>query len=183
MLIGPTNDINLILNLDSHLEPEQCHPMLIQSSMGTLLPRLDPDPYAYGYGESMEGSLDPLEFQLENPEMNWAQELRESSVPDTSAGAGILSPPTPATEERASYSMVVRREAEFLGLELPLVAVRSNHLTEVLQPGASSSEPLLPFNETLSDVMLRTWPKPITEAPVKRTIASTIGLHLMTLNS
>ena len=50
-----------------------------------------------------------------------------------------------ATEDRASFVMVVRRAAEVLDLQLPSVEVETNVLTEVLQPGGSHSEPLLPF--------------------------------------
>ncbi|KAJ1187496.1 hypothetical protein NDU88_004271 [Pleurodeles waltl] len=62
----------------------------------------------------MEGSPDPLEYQLD-PQMDWVQDLRDASGLDTSPDTGMLSPPTAATEEGASYSVVVRRVAECLG--------------------------------------------------------------------
>ncbi|KAJ1199632.1 hypothetical protein NDU88_003465, partial [Pleurodeles waltl] len=50
-------------------------------------------------------------------------------------------------------------------------AVRTNLLTEILQPGASSSEPLLPFNKALTDVLQGTCSKPSSGAPVNKAIA------------
>ncbi|KAJ1198716.1 hypothetical protein NDU88_002555 [Pleurodeles waltl] len=118
-------------------------------------------------GEEWEGSEDPLESGLQQ---DWYVDLGEASGLDTSPDTGMLSPPNVATEEGASFAMVVRRAAEVLDLKLPTVPVRTNILTEVLQPGVSTSELLLPFNEALTDVLLGTWSKPSTEAPVNRTI-------------
>ena len=44
-------------------------------------------------------------------------------------------------------------------------------LTEVLQPSQTGSEPLAPFNETLTDILLGTWTKPCMWAPVSRPIS------------
>ena len=43
-------------------------------------------------------------------------------------------------------------------------------LTEVLQPSHKGFEPLLPFNDTLSNILLGTWAKPCTGPPVTRPI-------------
>ena len=67
--------------------------------------------------------------------------------------------------------MVVRRAAEVLDLQLPSVEVKMNVLTEVFQTWVPHSEPLLPFNEDLSDILLGAWAKPCTATPVHRTIA------------
>ncbi|KAJ1101563.1 hypothetical protein NDU88_006630 [Pleurodeles waltl] len=118
-----------------------------------MRPRSDSDPFSYGYeyGEEFEDSLDPSDYQ-DDPDMDWAQDLGGASGLDTSPDAGVLSP-TVATAEGATYRMVVSRAAEVVGLELPTVEVSSNLLTEVLQPGASTSEPLLPFNKALTNVL------------------------------
>ncbi|KAJ1206569.1 hypothetical protein NDU88_001972 [Pleurodeles waltl] len=167
--VGATININPILITD---EPERRRSTSIPFSMGSPVPRVDPDPYAYGYGygESLEGMLDPLEYQLD-PQMDWVQDLGDASGLDTSPDTGMLSPRTVATEEGTSYFMVVQRAAEVLDLELSSVKVSPDILTNVLQPGYSTSEPLLPFNEALTDVLLGTWSRPITGAPVNRTIA------------
>ncbi|KAJ1083121.1 hypothetical protein NDU88_003281 [Pleurodeles waltl] len=138
MLVGPPIDIDPILIPDD-TEPERHWSTPILFSMGFLGPRVDPDPYScgYGYGETMEGTLDPLEYQL-NPQMDWVQDLGDASGLDTSPDTVMLSPPSVATEEGASYSMVVRTAAEVLDFELPSVEVRPNILTYVLQPGSSS---------------------------------------------
>ena len=46
--------------------------------------------------------------------------------------------------------MEVMQEAEVCDLNLPTVETKTTLLTEVLQPISKGSEPLLPFNETLS---------------------------------
>ncbi|KAJ1213128.1 hypothetical protein NDU88_000767 [Pleurodeles waltl] len=168
-LVVPTIDIDPILIPDDS-ELERRRPP--SASVAPIRPRSDSDPFSYGYeyGEELEGSLDPYEYQ-EDPTMGWAQDLGKASGLDTSPDSGMLCPPTVTTAEGATYSMVVSRAAEVLGLELPTVEVRSNLLTEVLQPGACTSEPLLPFNEALTDVLLGTWSRPNTGAPVNRTIA------------
>ncbi|KAJ1140862.1 hypothetical protein NDU88_007200 [Pleurodeles waltl] len=164
-----TINVNPILISDDS-ESEWHWPTPPPSSMGPIHTRLDSIPYTYGfeYEEGLEGSLDPYEYQ-DDPNMDWAQELGEASGLDTSPDAGMLSPPT--TAEGATYSTVVSRAAEVLGLELPTVQVRSNLLKEVLQPRASTSESLLPFNEALTDVLLSTRSRPNTGASVNRTIA------------
>lgn len=82
-------------------------------------------------------------------------------------------------QEGASFVMVVRRAAEVMELQLPMVQVKANVLSELLQPGVSLSEPLLPFNEALTDVLLRSWVKPCTDTPMQRITArchrSTLG--------
>ena len=87
---------------------------------------------------------------LAHDDDNWYEELADASGLDTSPDTGLVSPPTVATEEGASFAMVIRRAAEVLDLQLPPVEVKMNVLTEVLQPGLSHSEPLLSFNEGLT---------------------------------
>ncbi|KAJ1190053.1 hypothetical protein NDU88_006792 [Pleurodeles waltl] len=63
-------------------------------------PKVDPEPYYYGYGykDSVEGSLNPLEDQLES-ELDWVQDLGDASGLDTSPDTGMFSLRTVATEE------------------------------------------------------------------------------------
>ena len=49
--------------------------------------------------------------------------------------------------------MVVSGATEALGLSVP-TETKISILTEILQPSHKGSEPLLPFNETLSDILL-----------------------------
>ncbi|KAJ1083903.1 hypothetical protein NDU88_004058 [Pleurodeles waltl] len=81
-------------------------------------------------GEEREGSLDPRESHLEP--LDWYEDLGEASGLDTSPDTGLLSLPTVATEDGATYAMVVHRVAEVLDFKLSSVPVV---LTEVLQPG------------------------------------------------
>ncbi|XP_069072130.1 threonine--tRNA ligase 1, cytoplasmic-like [Pleurodeles waltl] len=122
-MVVPTIDVDPILIPDDP-EPERRQPTPLMTSMGPSHPRLDSDPHyaGYEYEEGLEETLDPLEYQLDNPDLDWAQELGEASGLDTFADAGMLSPPTVATAEGDSYSMVVSRAAEVLGLELPTAA-------------------------------------------------------------
>ena len=55
--------------------------------------------------------------------------------------------------------MVMRMAAEILDLQLPTQEVKTSVLTWVLQPGQTSSEPLLPFNKALTDILSETWAK------------------------
>ena len=73
----------------------------------------------------------------------------------------------PATEESPSFATVVRRAAEILDLKLPTQEV----LTEVLQVGQISSEPLLSFNQALTNTLLGTWAKPCSGPTVNCQIA------------
>lgn len=75
-----------------------------------------------------------------------------------------------ATEEGASFIIVVRKAAEILDLQLPSIEVKLNVLTEVHQPELRSVAPLLPFNESLVDILLEAWTKPCAGVPVHRTI-------------
>ncbi|KAJ1160485.1 hypothetical protein NDU88_000987 [Pleurodeles waltl] len=106
-----------------------------------------------GTGEEWEWSEDPLEYDLEQ---DWYEDLGEASGLDTSPDTGMLSPPNVATEEGASYAMVVRSAAEVLDLDLPTVPVGTNLLIELLQPGVTTSELMLPLNVALKDYLLRT---------------------------
>ncbi|KAJ1177638.1 hypothetical protein NDU88_002890 [Pleurodeles waltl] len=166
--VGPAIDIDPVLIPDDP-ESDRRRSMQILFSIVSPGPKADPKSSFYEsvYGDSVEGSLDPFEYQLDL-DIDWVQDLGDASRQDTSPDAGMLSLHTVATEEGASYSMVVRKTAEVLDLELSSVQDRTNLLTEVLQPGSSRSEPLLPFIEHLTDVLLGTWPKPSTGAPVNR---------------
>ena len=57
-------------------------------------------------------------------------------------------------EESSSFATVVRRAAEVLDLQQSSVETEATVLTEVLQPRHVGSDPLLPFNEALSDILL-----------------------------
>ena len=61
---------------------------------------------------------------------------------------------------------VVLRAAEVLDLNLPTVETKQTILTEVLQPRHNGVEHLLPFNDTLTDILLDAWLKPCTGALV-----------------
>ena len=50
-------------------------------------------------------------------------------------------------------AMVVLRAAKVLDLTLPTVETKQTILTEVLQPSHQGVEPLLPFNDTLTDIV------------------------------
>ena len=63
-----------------------------------------------------------------------------------------FSPPGPATEESSSFATVVMQAAEVLDLNLPTVETKTTILTEVLQLSTEGSEPLLTFNDTLTDI-------------------------------
>lgn len=67
--------------------------------------------------------------------------------------------------------MRVSGATEVLNLTLLSVGVMTNVLTAVLQPGLAPTQPLLPFNEALTDVLLGAWAKACTGTPVLRTIA------------
>ncbi|KAJ1100807.1 hypothetical protein NDU88_005882 [Pleurodeles waltl] len=77
----PTIQIDSILIPD---EPEWCCSTPVTSWIESFHPMLDCDPfyYGYGHGEGLEGSLDPLEYQLENSDSDWAQELGATAGPD-----------------------------------------------------------------------------------------------------
>lgn len=130
-----------------------------------------PKPEPYFYRLELVGSLAPEECQPFHTNMNWCEDLVDASGLDTSLDTGLLSPPNLALEEGASFAVVVRRAAEVPDLNLPLVAVKTNVMMEVHQPRESPSEPLLPFNKALSDILLGTSSKPKTGAPVNWTIA------------
>ena len=65
-------------------------------------------------------------------EDNWYEDLKDASGLDISPDTGLLLLPGPATEESASFAMVVRRASEILDLQLPTQEVKTNVLTEVL---------------------------------------------------
>ena len=90
-----------------------------------------------------------------DPRENWFEDLGEASGLDTSPDSDLLSSPGPATES-SSFAMVVRRAAEALDFLLSIVEKRKTLLTEVLQPSQMGSEPLLHFNETLTDIFCGT---------------------------
>ena len=59
-----------------------------------------------------------------------------------------------------SYHSVVKKVAELLGLPLSTKEVKSNLLTDVLHSTPQTPEPLLPFNEALTEPILSVWEKP-----------------------
>lgn len=65
-----------------------------------------------------------------------------------------------------SYHSVARKALEVLELSLPSIETKIYVLTEVLQPTAPTSEPFLPLNETLLDMVLSALEKP-TSAPAE----------------
>lgn len=73
---------------------------------------------------------------------------------DTSPDADLVSPQTLATEEGASFAMMVQRAAQVLDRHLRTVAVKTKVLIKVLQLGFAPSEALLPFNDTHTDILL-----------------------------
>ncbi|KAJ1142428.1 hypothetical protein NDU88_008753 [Pleurodeles waltl] len=97
----------------SDTDPDVHCTMPIPAPTGAVPPILDPEPLSYGlgYGEEWEGSLDPLAYQLQEP-VDWRMDLGEASGLDTSPDTGMRSPPTVATEEGVSFSMMIRRAAE-----------------------------------------------------------------------
>lgn len=65
-------------------------------------------------------------------------------------------------------------QVEDLKLQLPTMEAKTVVLIEVLQPvhpGQTSSEPLLPFNEALTDTLMGTWSKTCSYVQVSRQIA------------
>ena len=125
------------------------------------------------YGE-YDWVENPYDEHYEEPlaqDDNWYEELAVANRYDTLPDTGLVSPPTMAIEEAVSFGMVVRMAAEVLDLQLPSIEVKANVLTEVLQTGISHTEPLLPFNEDLTDILLGAWAKPCTSIPLHRAIS------------
>ena len=108
---------------------------------------------AFREDDGDQGSYFPQHYDDDNLYMDlqggqWVGTL----PPDT----GLCSPPGSSPVESASFAMVMRRAAEVLDLQLGTMEVKTNTLTEVLQPGPTSSESLLPFNEALTDTFVGT---------------------------
>ena len=67
--------------------------------------------------------------------------------------------------------MMVQRAVEVFDLDMPSAETKKMLLTEVLQPSQTGSETLLPFNETLTDILFGTWAKPCTGVLISRPIS------------
>ncbi|KAJ1218360.1 hypothetical protein NDU88_005940 [Pleurodeles waltl] len=130
---APTGGSPILIPDDPELERRRTTP----TPTAPIRPRSLSEHYLEqpGTGEEWEGSEDPLEYDLEQ---YWYEDLGEASGLDTSPDTGMLSPLNVATEEGASYAMVVCRAAEVLDLDLLKVPVRTNLLTEVIQPGVDN---------------------------------------------
>ncbi|KAJ1194675.1 hypothetical protein NDU88_003961 [Pleurodeles waltl] len=105
--------------------------------------------------------------QLEEGEIEPSDEYQGLA---TSSGLDT-SPEWDITEEATSFHTVVRKAAELLDLPLSVAEVKTNLLTEVLHPSASSADPLLPFNEALTEPILDLCRKPVTTPAVNRAVA------------
>ncbi|XP_069083667.1 RNA helicase Mov10l1 [Pleurodeles waltl] len=101
--VVPTVNVDPIV-IPNDLKSDRRQPALPLSSMGPIHPRSDLDPFSYGYEfvKGLEGSLDLYEYQ-DDPSLDGAQEFGDHSGLDTSPDAGMLSPPTVATAEGATY--------------------------------------------------------------------------------
>ena len=76
--------------------------------------------------------------------------------------------------------MVVRKAAEVLDLQLPSVETKTTVLIEVLHQATLGPKPMLPFNESLTDILLGAWTKPCTGAPSADPLPAAIDLPLGT---
>lgn len=78
------------------------------------------------------------------------------------------SPHGPPMEESISFAVVVWRKV--LKRQLLSIETKTNVLAEILQSGPALYEPLLPFNDTLTDTLMATSLKPCTCLPENRQV-------------
>lgn len=65
----------------------------------------------------------------------------------------------------------MRKATELLDLQLPTAEYKPNILTEVLHSPSAVVEPLLPFNDALTEPIMEVWRKPLPSPAVSKVVA------------
>lgn len=98
-------------------------------------------------------------------------DLQEARWLDTSPDTGLNSKSGFQWKRVHHLQWYSHGQVKCLGLQLYSFKVKTSVLTEILQPGQATSEPLLPFNEAFTNALMGTWSKPSSCPPVKRQVA------------
>lgn len=113
--------------------------------------------------EVEEGELDEDQDELEG--------IHEASGLDTSPEWELSTSRASPPQGIAPYHMVMRKATELLDLQLPTAEYKPNILTEVLHSPSAVVEPLLPFNDALTEPIMEVWRKPLPSPAVSKVVA------------